>query len=57
MRNWLRWLLLLLCLGCLGRILLGKATAWTIFGFFATGAAWYGLTWLRTRALDAPRPR
>lgn len=56
-RGW-RWIFLLLALGFLLKILFGKEEShWSVVGFFACGGAWYGLTWLRTRELDAPRPR
>lgn len=56
-RGW-RWIFLVLALACLLRILFGKEdSVWAVVGFFASLGAWYGLTWLKTRELDAPRPR
>lgn len=54
----IRWVFFLAMLGCLAKILFGREpSAWAVAGFFVSGAIWYGLTWLRTRELDAPRPR
>lgn len=55
-RGW-RWVFLLLALGFLLKIFFGAESTWAVVGFFACGAAWYALTWLKTRELDAPKPR
>lgn len=55
-RGW-RWVFLLLALGCLIKIVFGTESPWAVIGFFVSGAAWYALTWLKTRELDAPKPR
>lgn len=56
-RGW-RLIFLLLSIGCLLKIVFGEQPSpWAVAGFFLCGAAWYGLTWLRTRELDAPKPR
>ncbi|MDE2038892.1 MAG: hypothetical protein KGO96_11190 [Elusimicrobia bacterium] len=57
MKRWARWLSLLVALACLAKNLFGRSDAWSLSGFFAAGAAWYYLTWRRTRELDSPRPR
>lgn len=57
MKRSARWLSLLVCVGCLAKNMFGQSSAWSLAGFFASGGAWYYLTWKRTRELDAPRPR
>jgi hypothetical protein len=51
-----RWLALLVCLGCLAKNVFGEDSAWSVAGFFGSGALWYYLTWKRTRELDAAKP-
>ena len=57
MKRAARWFSLLISLACLATNVFGQSTAWSLAGFFIAGAAWYYLTWKRTRELDAPRPR
>jgi hypothetical protein len=53
----MRWAVLTICVGCLAKVVFGQPSVWALTGFFAAGAVWYWLTWLRTRELDAPRRR
>ena len=48
--------MLVLCLGCLAKNVFGRESAWSLAGFFVSGALWYYLTWKRTRELDAAQP-
>ncbi len=57
MKNRLRWVLFFCAAGLLLKSVFGRATQWSVGGFFACGIAWYYLTWRRTRELDAPKPR
>lgn len=57
MRNLLRWLLFFCAIGLLLKSVFGRASQWSVGGFFLCGMAWYYLTWRRTRELDAPKPR
>ena len=57
MSRHLRRLLLFIAFLFLLWTLFEGASAWSVGGFLLCGGAWYGLTILKTRELDSPRPR
>ena len=57
MSRHLRRLLLFIAFLFLLWTLFEGASAWSVGGFLLCGGAWYGLTVLKTRELDSPKPR
>ena len=52
-RRGLRWLLFFAAFLLLLWSVFVSVSIWSVAAFFACGAAWYWLTWKRTRELDA----